>query len=229
MNIDNVFDYVDNSLDVAIFGTSDNSQVIKDNTFRIQDDNHANRFLKWHLDNDEKINANKQKAQEAIKTYTELVNNWLKNVNTEYENKNMFIEKALDDYMYPKFKENKSKKTTLKLLYGNISYNKPKDKPVYTDESAILDFLEKKNLNDLITVKKSINKTKFKGAGKVDKDNNIVIDGEVVPGFSYEEQAPELVLPTGKKITSNDLNENIKLFESSFNEATPEYEDDIPF
>ena len=56
-----------------------------------------------------------------------------------------------------------------------------------------------------------------------------VIDGEVVPGFSYEEQAHELVLPTGKKITSKDLNENIKLFESSFNEATPEYEDDIPF
>lgn len=229
MNIDNVFDYVDNHLDIAMFGTPDNTQIINNEGFKIQDDDHANRFLKWHLDNDEKINNNKEKAQKAIETYTQLVNNWLKNVNTEYENKNMFIEKALDDYVYPKFKANKSKKTTLKLLYGNVSYNKPKDKPVYADESAILDFLEKKNLDDLITVKKSINKNKFKSAGKIDENNNIVIDGEVVPGFSYEEQSPELVLPTGKKITSKGLDKDIKLFRSSFSETSPEYDDDIPF
>ena len=95
------------------------------------------------------------------------------------DNQIAFYENALKTFAMNEYAE--TNKKTIKLPNGTLAIKKQQPKYVYNDEQ-VLEFLQENNYNDYIRTKAEVNKKDLKKNAVINNNNELVIDGKVVPG-----------------------------------------------
>src|SRR5574344_190561 len=95
------------------------------------------------------------------------------------DNQIAFYENALKTFAMNEYAE--TNKKTIKLPNGTLAIKKQQPKYVYDDEQ-VLEFLQENNYKDYIRTKAEVNKKDLKKNATVNNNNELVIDGKVVPG-----------------------------------------------
>ncbi|MCI6458822.1 MAG: host-nuclease inhibitor Gam family protein [Clostridium sp.] len=95
------------------------------------------------------------------------------------DNQIAFYENALKTFAMNEYAE--TNKKTIKLPNGTLAIKKQQPKYVYNDEQ-VLEFLQENNYKDYIRTKAEVNKKDLKKNATVNNNNELVIDGKVVPG-----------------------------------------------
>lgn len=95
------------------------------------------------------------------------------------DNQIAFYENALKTFAMNEYAE--TNKKTIKLPNGTLAIKKQQPKYVYNDEQ-VLEFLQENNYKDYIRTKAEVNKKDLKKNAIVNNNNELVIDGKVVPG-----------------------------------------------
>ena len=97
------------------------------------------------------------------------------------DNQIAFYENALKTFAMNEYAE--TNKKTIKLPNGTLAIKKQQPKYVYDDEQ-VLEFLQENNYKDYIRTKAEVNKKDLKKNATVNNNNELVIDGKVVPGVA---------------------------------------------
>ena len=97
------------------------------------------------------------------------------------DNQIAFYENALKTFAMNEYAE--TNKKTIKLPNGTLAIKKQQPKYVYNDEQVI-EFLQENNYKDYIRTKAEVNKKDLKKNAIVNNNNELVIDGKVVPGVT---------------------------------------------
>lgn len=97
------------------------------------------------------------------------------------DNQIAFYENALKTFAMNEYAE--TNKKTIKLPNGTLAIKKQQPKYVYDDEQ-VLEFLQENNYKDYIRTKAEVNKKDLKKNATVNNNNELVIDGKVVPGVT---------------------------------------------
>ena len=97
------------------------------------------------------------------------------------DNQIAFYENALKTFAMNEYAE--TNKKTIKLPNGTLAIKKQQPKYVYNDEQ-VLEFLQKNNYKDYIRTKAEVNKKDLKKNAIVNNNNELIIDGKVVPGVT---------------------------------------------
>lgn len=97
------------------------------------------------------------------------------------DNQIAFYENALKTFAMNEYAE--TNKKTIKLPNGTLAIKKQQPKYVYNDEQ-VLEFLQENNYKDYIRTKAEVNKKDLKKNAIVNNNNELVIDGKVVPGIT---------------------------------------------
>lgn len=97
------------------------------------------------------------------------------------DNQIAFYENALKTFAMNEYAE--TNKKTIKLPNGTLAIKKQQPKYVYNDEQ-VLEFLQENNYKDYIRTKAEVNKKDLKKNAIVNNNNELVIDGKVVPGVT---------------------------------------------
>ena len=92
-----------------------------------------------------------------------------------------FYENALKTFAMNEYAE--TNKKTIKLPNGTLAIKKQQPKYVYNDEQ-VLEFLQENNYKDYIRTKAEVNKKDLKKNAIVNNNNELIIDGKVVPGVT---------------------------------------------
>ena len=95
------------------------------------------------------------------------------------DNQIAFYENALKTFAMNEYAE--TNKKTIKLPNGTLAIKKQQPKYVYNDEQ-VLEFLQENNYKDYIRTKAEVNKKDLKKNAIVNNNNELVIDGKIVPG-----------------------------------------------
>lgn len=132
-----------------------------------------------------------QKENEALaKKEIERIKEWQEKENQSIEKSKKFFSSLLEEY----FIEEKAKNPKFKVSTpsGKITSKKQTPKWTYEDEKVIT-ALETAGLNDLIRVKKELDKNGIKKALTVVGKQVVNDDGEIIAGIKVEDQ-PDLVI-----------------------------------
>lgn len=97
------------------------------------------------------------------------------------DNQIAFYENALKTFAMNEYAE--TNKKTIKLPNGTLAIKKQQPKYVYDDEQ-VLEFLQENNYKDYIRTKAEVNKKDLKKNAIVNNNNELIIDGKVVPGVT---------------------------------------------
>ena len=97
------------------------------------------------------------------------------------DNQIAFYENALKTFAMNEYAE--TNKKTIKLPNGTLAIKKQQPKYIYNDEQ-VLEFLQENNYKDYIRTKAEVNKKDLKKNAIVNNNNELVIDGKVVPGVT---------------------------------------------
>ena len=97
------------------------------------------------------------------------------------DNQIAFYENALKTFAMNEYAE--TNKKTIKLPNGTLAIKKQQPKYVYNDEQ-VLQFLQENNYKDYRRTKAEVNKKDLKKNAIVNNNNELVIDGKVVPGVT---------------------------------------------
>ena len=97
------------------------------------------------------------------------------------DNQIAFYENALKTFAMNEYAE--TNKKTIKLPNGTLAIKKQQPKYVYNDEQ-VLEFLQENNYKDYIRTKAEVNKKDLKKNAAVNNNNELIIDGKVVPGVT---------------------------------------------
>lgn len=97
------------------------------------------------------------------------------------DNQIAFYENALKTFAMNEYAE--TNKKTIKLPNGTLAIKKQQPKYVYNDEQ-VLEFLQENNYKDYIRTKAEVNKKDLKKNAIVNNNNELVIDGKIVPGVT---------------------------------------------
>ena len=95
------------------------------------------------------------------------------------DNQIAFYENALKTFAMNEYAE--TNKKTIKLPNGTLAIKKQQPKYIYKDEQ-VLEYLQENNYKDYIRTKAEVNKKDLKKNAIVNNNNELVIDGKVVPG-----------------------------------------------
>ena len=101
------------------------------------------------------------------------------------DNQIAFYENALKTFAMNEYAE--TNKKTIKLPNGTLAIKKQQPKYVYNDEQ-VLEFLQENNYKDYIRTKAEVNKKDLKKNAIVNNNNELIIDGKVVPGVTVVPQ-----------------------------------------
>lgn len=195
LSLDSVFDFVDQKMDEEVFG---DTVTPESNDFRIENDEEADRFLCSYQKHKNLIEENKKKAEAAKKRYNDMIDEWYESATSKAESANEYIMKCLNDYA-ERCNDGKTK-TTFKLLHGNITYSKPKDKIKYYDEEGLVKWLKNNNMDDYIRITYSTDKNSLKKACEI-KDKELYFKGQKIPYVGFEEQPMVLTMPDKTRYT----------------------------
>ena len=97
------------------------------------------------------------------------------------DNQIAFYENALKTFAMNEYAE--TNKKTIKLPNGTLAIKKQQPKYVYNDEQ-VLELLQENNYKDYIRTKAEVNKKDLKKNAIVNNNNELIIDGKVVPGVT---------------------------------------------
>ena len=97
------------------------------------------------------------------------------------DNQIALYENALKTFAMNEYAE--TNKKTIKLPNGTLAIKKQQPKYVYNDEQ-VLEFLQENNYKDYIRTKAEVNKKDLKKNAIVNNNNELIIDGKVVPGVT---------------------------------------------
>lgn len=155
-------------------------EIEKEN-FAITSDEQANFFLRRL----EEVRSEKDKinntCNQEIERFTARVNNFRAKETLSLENTERFFCTLLENYARQQLEG--SKKKSIKLPFGTMSFKKSPRKMVYDDE-VLMNFIKSHNLNDFIRTKEEINKKDLKSQLKITEDGIVTLDDQVVEGIT---------------------------------------------
>lgn len=187
MSIDNEFEMFDNDILESLFDEITEAEVkelgieIENERFAITNDEQANFFLRRLQDirsEKDKINTT---CNNEIERFVAKVNNFRAKEILSLENTENYFSVLLESYAKKQLEG--SKKKSLKLPFGTMSFKKGQRKMVYDDE-ALMTFIKTHGLNDYIRTKEEINKADLKKAIVTTDDGAVVLNGQVVDGIT---------------------------------------------
>ena len=162
-------------------------EVNDDDRFVIDSEEKAD----WALRKIKEAENEIEKAEYFAETQIRQIENWrIKQTDKHYESIEYF-QSLLAEYLQNKRKEDPKLKS-ITLPTGNVGFRKRQPKWVYNDD-VLLKALENENMNDLIRVKKELNKKAIKKEFKV-VDGNVINPetGQVIEGIQIVEQGESL-------------------------------------
>ena len=153
----------------------------EDGTLLVKNKSDADFYLR-------QINKLKQQKEEInefvdqeIERQLRLYQEYRKDRMRPLDNQIAFYENALKTFAMNEYAE--TNKKTIKLPNGTLAIKKQQPKYVYNDEQ-VLEFLQENNYKDYIRTKAEVNKKDLKKNAIVNNNNELVIDGKVVPGVT---------------------------------------------
>ncbi|WP_018250346.1 host-nuclease inhibitor Gam family protein [Orenia marismortui] len=161
----------------------------------IKEEVKENQEDRYVIDNDSKANsalrklrelkAKKQEKEEQAEEFKREIDYWLEKEVSSIDSDIEFYEGILTEYAM-NLKESDKELKTHKLPFGSLKFRAQSDKWNYEDDKLV-ESVEGAGLNDLIKVKKSVDKREFKKLVKVVGSNVINPDtGEVIEGVTIE-------------------------------------------
>lgn len=189
MNLDKDFDVFGENSDIleSLFDEITEEEVkelgieIENERFAITSDEQANFFLRRLQEvrsEKDKINTT---CNNEIERFTTKVNNFRAKEILSLENTENYFNGLLEAYAKKQLEG--SKKKSLKLPFGTMSFKKGQRKMVYDDE-AVMNFIKSNSLNEFIRIKEEINKADLKKAVTVNEDGIVTYNGQVVEGVT---------------------------------------------
>lgn len=163
------------------------AEEIEKQRFKVDSLESANWCLK-------KLGVLKKQQEEndlLAKKEIERIQKWQEAQKEKIDYSKRFFESLLEQY-YRAEKE-KDPKFKISTPNGQVNSRKQQDKWTYKDEKAI-NSLEKAGLNELIRVKKEIDKTAIKKVLTVSNGQAITEDGEIIEGITVEEQPDKITI-----------------------------------
>ena len=152
-------------------------------TFAVKDDSSANWALRKISQLNDRMERNNALAQAEI----DKIEQWNQAENEQVQNSIDYFQGLLAEYAMQKKKDDPKFKT-MKLPNGRFGFRKRQPKWNY-DDDAVLQALEKANLDDFIRVKKTPSKADIKKAFDVVNGKVISPDtGEVIDGITVVDQ-----------------------------------------
>jgi gas vesicle protein len=169
----------------------------KDEGFVVDDDNKATWCLRKIKHFKSKQEKNQELAEEQISEIEKEikeVKEWLEAENSKLENSIEFMKSKL--YLYAQqLREDNPDLKTHKLPFGQLQFRTQRPKWKY-DNDRLLDFAEKK-YQELIKVKKSVDKRELKSKAKI-VGGRVIIEktGELVEGVEVVERGEKFKVKT---------------------------------
>lgn len=152
---------------------------IENDSFAITNDEQANFFLRRL----EEIRNEKDKINNTCNTeiekFTQKVNNFRAKELHTLENTENFFSTLLENYA--RIQLQGSKKKSLKLPFGTLSFKKSQPKYVYDDET-VMNFIKANDYTEFIRVKEEINKRDLKSALNITEDGIVMLNGKAMEG-----------------------------------------------
>ena len=154
---------------------------IESDAFAITNDGQANFFLR-RLD---EIRNEKDKINNTCNTeiekFTQKVNDFRAKELKTLENTENFFITLLENYARIQLQD--SKKKSLKLPFGTLSFKKSPAKYIYDDEQ-VMNFIKSNELSQFIRVKEEINKRDLKSALTINEEGIIKLNGMQIEGVT---------------------------------------------
>lgn len=155
---------------------------IENERFAITSDEQANFFLRRLQEvrsEKDKINTT---CNNEIERFTNKVNNFRAKEILSLENTENYFCTLLEAYAKKQLEG--SKKKSLKLPFGTMSFKKGQRKVIYDDEE-LTKFIKQNNLNQFIRTKEEINKADLKKALEFnEQDGTASLNGQVIIGIT---------------------------------------------
>lgn len=155
---------------------------IENERFAITSDEQANFFLRRLQEirsEKDKINTT---CNNEIERFVSKVNNFRAKEILSLENTENYFSTLLESYAKKQLEG--SKKKSLKLPFGTMSFKKGQRKIVYDDET-LANFIKSNNLNQFIRTKEEINKSELKKSLEFNEENGVALfNGQVVEGIT---------------------------------------------
>lgn len=190
MTVNNEFDMFGENSDIleSLFDEITEEEVkelgieIENERFAITSDEQANFFLRRLQEirsEKDKINTT---CNNEIERFVSKVNNFRSKEILSLENTESYFSTLLEAYAKKQLEG--SKKKSLKLPFGTMSFKKGQRKVLYDDET-LSKFIKENNLNQFIRTKEEINKADLKKALEFNEENGIaLLNGQVVEGIT---------------------------------------------
>jgi hypothetical protein len=173
------------------------NQKKEEDYFVIDNDQKANWALRKIRHLKKKKNENEEFAKteiEVIQKEIDEVNQWLETENSNLNNDIEYMEGMLRVYA-EQLKTDDPKLKTHKLPFGQLQFRKQRDKWKY-DNDKLLEFAEK-SLEDIIKIKKQVDKRKLKKKIKIVGSKAVVADtGEVIEGIEIIQRGEKFKVKT---------------------------------
>src|SRR5690625_961543 len=162
-------------------------EVNADDRFIIDSDDKAD----WALRKIKEAENEIEKVEYFAESQVRQIENWKAKETDKHHESIDYFQSLLAEYLHNKRKEDPKLKS-ITLPTGNVGFRKRQPKWVYNDE-VLLESLESENMNDLIRVKKELNKKAIKKEFKV-VDGNVINPetGQVIEGIQIVEQGESL-------------------------------------
>lgn len=188
-----------NSDDVKIFDTFDNSDIIEslydeitdqevadlginieEDNFAILNDGQANFFLRKLEETKNEMDRINNTCNSEIEKFTSRVNAFRNKEIVGLENTARYFSTLLEAYAKKQLEG--SKKKSMKLPFGTMSFKKGQQKFNYDDE-AIMKYLHENNLVEFIRTKEEIDKKNLKSNLTVTEDGQAKLGDSIVEGI----------------------------------------------
>lgn len=155
---------------------------IENERFAITSDEQANFFLRRLQEIREEKDKINITCNNEIERFKSKVNNFRAKEILSLENTENFFSTLLESYAKKQLET--SKKKTLKLPFGTMSFKKGQRKIVYDDE-VLNKFIKENNLKEFIRIKEEINKSEIKKALEFNEETGVaLLKGQVVQGIT---------------------------------------------
>lgn len=154
---------------------------IENERFAITSDEQANFFLRRLEEIRSERDKINQTCNNEIERFTTKVNNFRAKETLSLDNTERYFCGLLEDYARKQLEG--SKKKTLKLPFGTMSFKKGQRKMVYEDD-ILKNFIKNNNLEQFVRIKEEINKAELKKAVTIDDNGIVTLNGQVVEGVT---------------------------------------------
>lgn len=171
-----LYEALDEELDSKFFDEDINDEEDNDETFRIRDDGLAS----WAMRKLRFIEDDYTEKENLAKNEISRIQKWLDEEREKAEKKKFFFNNKLEEYV--RYLMATSDKKGVETPFGTAKIGKQQPEWKY-DDDIILKFLESENMDDYITIKKSLNKRELRKLERVGEEV-VNENGEVVPGIT---------------------------------------------